>query len=126
LHLGALGRERGHLALELVDHRAERDREDALAALQQVDHLLRVVDGVHRGAVGDQRHVGERLAAGVELLDGRAHPLQRDAGVEQALDHPQLDHVVEAVQALRARCPRPSGPTASRAPCGPSSRAAGR
>ena len=61
-------------------------------------------------------HVGERLA----------HRLQLDAGVEQALDHPQLEQVLVAVPpaAAAAGWRRPATGAPDR--CGPSSRAGGR
>ena len=41
-----------------------------------------------------------------QLSDGRANLLQRDAGVEQALDEFQHEDVAKPIQALRARTTR--------------------
>jgi hypothetical protein len=42
-------------------------------------------------------------AGGAQLVDGRADLLQRDAGVEEALDELEDEDVAEAVQTLRSR-----------------------
>src|SRR6478609_6903280 len=103
LVLGTLAREGRECALDLLPDPAHGDAEDALATLQQV------VDLVGRGALVDARAVahqgdpGEVLDAAVaQLLDRLADLLERDAGVEQPLDHLEHENVAEPVEPLRA------------------------
>src|SRR5438067_4715652 len=99
-----LGRQVGQRALDLLERARDRDAEHSLPALQQVDDLLRGAALVHRGAVGDERDAGEvGDAAHAQGVDGLADVLQRDARVEQPLDHLQDDDVAERVQPLGAR-----------------------
>ena len=73
-----------------------RDAEDALAALQQVDDLFgggALVDG---GAIREQCHSGKVLdTALAQVVDGDADVLQRDARVQQALDDLENQDVLE-------------------------------
>src|SRR5262249_3654510 len=88
--------------LDLLEGTADRDAEDTLAALEQVDDLLRRTALVDGGAVGDERDAGQighaTRAKGVDRL---ADVLQRDTGVEKSFDHLEHDDVAERVQPLR-------------------------
>jgi hypothetical protein len=90
-------------AADLLHSPADRDAEHALAALEQVDDLLRgraLVDG---GAVGEQRDPGEVAdAADPQVVDRDPDVVQRDPGVEQPLDDLEDQDVLERVQPLRA------------------------
>src|SRR3546814_15388579 len=56
-------------------------------ALQEVDHLVVAGALVDRGAVAHQRHLGQVVGAALtQVADRRTDLLERDAGVEQALD----------------------------------------
>ena len=93
--------------LHLAQHLADRDAEDALAAADEVDDLVVRRAQVDRCAVAHERGAGEIADAGcAELLDRGADLLQRDAGVEQALDELQDQDVAEAVEPLRTRAAR--------------------
>src|SRR5882757_6421618 len=54
-----LGRQLGQRTLDLTPDPTEGDPEDALAAGQQVDDLVRRGAHVHRGAVAHQRDLGQ-------------------------------------------------------------------
>src|SRR3954470_24683822 len=73
--------------LDLAEHLAHRDAEHALAAAHEVDDLVVRGAEVDAGAVAHQGRLGEVADAGLaELVHRGADLLQRDAGVEQALD----------------------------------------
>ena len=100
---GALGRQLGEGALDLRPDTADRDAEDALAALEQVDDLVVAGALVDRDAVAHQRDAGQVVGAALaQVLDGGADLLQRDAGVEQTLDDLEQQDVLEGVEPLRA------------------------
>src|SRR5215469_14072886 len=99
---GAVRRELGERALDLLPDLAKRDAEDALAALQQVHHLVARGARVHADAVAHQRDPGEvRGSVLAQERDRRADLLQRDTGVKQRLHHAQHENVAEPVQPLR-------------------------
>ena len=103
LDRGPLGRQLRQRALDVAPDAAEGDAEDALAAAQQVDHL--VVGGAleDRDAVAHQGDLGQVLdPAGTQVLDRGPDLLQRDAGVDQPLDHLEDQDVAEAVEPLGA------------------------
>src|SRR5690606_38089005 len=107
---GALGRELGEAALDLPPDPPDGDAEDALTALHEVDDLVGGGALVHRGAVAHERDVGEVVDAAVaQVLDGGTDLLQRDAGVEEALDDLEHEDVAEAVETLRAAAARDGG-----------------
>ncbi len=92
------------VGFELVDHARQRhDVEDTLATSEEVDHLA-VRAGQHRAGAGQDEigrcDVGTQVPA--EAFDGPARRLQGDAGVEQLLDHLELEDVGVGVD--------PSGP----------------
>jgi hypothetical protein len=89
--------------VQLLDHARQRhDVEDALAARQQIDDLA-VGAGQHRAGPGQHEvgrgQVGPQVLT--QALDGPAGGLQRDPGVEQLLDHLELEHVRVGVDASR-------------------------
>src|SRR5689334_8276001 len=101
--LGPDGRQHGQVALHLAPDPAQRDPEHALAAGQQVDHLVRGGALVDTNPVAHQRHLGQVGAPPVaQVLDRRPDLLERDPGVEQPLDHLEHEDVAEAVQPLGA------------------------
>src|SRR5699024_5744296 len=76
--------------------------EYTLATIEQVDDLLGGTALVDGRAIGHESSAGEVAHAEVlQLADRLADALQRDAGLEQALDHLQHEDVTERVQALR-------------------------
>src|SRR5689334_1994089 len=81
--VGPLAGEVGDRAGELTHRTRDRDAEDALPALEQVDDLLgrgALVDG---GAVGEQGDVRQILhTALTQVVHGDANVVQRDAGVQ--------------------------------------------
>src|SRR3954447_11893874 len=92
----ALGGQLGELAGQLAQRAGDGDAEHALAAGEQVDDLLGGGALVDRGAVGEQRDVGEVLDPAVaQVVDGLADVLQGDAGVEQPLDDLEHEDVAE-------------------------------
>ena len=91
----------GQASLDLAPDAADRDAEDPLAALDQVDHLVGAGALVDRCAVAHHRDRGEVIgAAFAKVLHGDADLLQRHPGVEQPLDDLQDQDVAEAVEAL--------------------------
>ena len=97
----------GQRPLDLAPDPADRDAEHALAALDQVDDLVGGGALVDAGAVAHQRDLGQVVdAALAQVVDRGADVLQRDAGVEQALDHLEHQDVAEAVEPLAARAGR--------------------
>ena len=72
---------------------------------EHVDQLVAV--GQHHGVAADhevrRRDVGVDVLA--EVLEHVAHRLELDAGVEQRLDHAQLEQVVVASSAAGSRSP---------------------
>src|SRR5690606_22693245 len=104
---GALAPELGEAALDLPPDPPDGDAEDALTTLHEVDDLVGGGALVHRGTVAHERDVGEVVHATVaQVLDGGTDLLQRDAGVEEALDDLEHEDVAEAVETLRARAAR--------------------
>src|SRR5215469_9608132 len=102
--VGGLRGEIGERPVDLLPDPAERDPEHALPAGQQVHHLGRGGALVHADAVAHEGEPGQVPGAAVpQVVDGRADLLQRDTGVEQALDHLEHQDVAEAVEPLRAR-----------------------
>src|SRR5690349_770611 len=98
-----LAREVGDRAGQFPHSARHRDAEDALAALQQIDHLFGRGALVDRGAVGEERDVGEILdPALAQMVHGDADVMQRDAGIEQPLDDLEDQDVLERVQPLAA------------------------
>src|SRR5207248_11371422 len=90
--------------LQLLLHLPYRDRAGALAAGPKIDDLVCGPARVDRLAVRPECDVFDRhLQLVAEVVDGAADLRKTDAGVEQLLDHTQLDDVVEAVHALAAR-----------------------
>ena len=94
----------GHLGLlDLAPDPADRDAEDALATGEKVDDLLCGGALVHGGTIAHQGDLGKVVdAAFTQDMNGPADLLQRDAGVEQALDDLERQDVAEAVEALGA------------------------
>ena len=91
-----------------VDDRAQRhDVQHALTVAQEVDDL---VAGLHEHGLAAVEHEVRGREVGAELraqvLDRLARGLQRDVGVEQALDDLQLDEIAVRVEALRAAAVR--------------------
>src|ERR1700722_3615478 len=101
--LGPDGGQHRQVALDLTPHPAERDAEYALAAREQIHHLIGGRALVHADSVAHQRHLGQvGTAAIAQVLDRGPDLLERDARVEQPLDDLQHEDVAEAVQPLRA------------------------
>ncbi len=104
LELGVEGPQIEDAGVDLLDHPLQREEvEDALAAVlvHDVDQL--VVAHEHHGLAGDhQLHRAEVVTEVAQVLEGRAHPLELLAGVEERLDHPQLDEVAVRVPAAGA------------------------
>src|SRR6188508_47874 len=101
--LGSLSLEVHERGLDLVQHLADGDAEDALSAADEVDDLVVRGAQVDRRAVAHERGARQIADAGCpELLDRGADLLQRDAGVEQALDELEHEDVAEAVEPLRS------------------------
>ena len=72
------------------------------AAAHDVDQLLAVAQD-HVAAADDQVGAGDvGVDVRAEVLEGGAHGLELDAGVEQALDDPELQQIAIAVQAPAA------------------------
>ena len=89
--------------LDLAEHLADGDAEDALAAADEVDDLVVRRAEVDARAVAHERGLGQVVDARLaELVDRGADLLQRDAGVEKSLDELEHEDVAEAVEALRA------------------------
>src|ERR1700760_698476 len=106
---GADGGEFGEVALDLLPDAAERNPEDALAALEQVDHFVGRRALVDADTVAHQGDLGQVAGAAVaQVVHCGADLLQRDAGVEQALDHLEDEDVAEAVEALGSRAVGPA------------------
>src|SRR5215472_9061943 len=102
--VGGLRREVGERPVDLLPDPAERDPEHTLPAGQQVHHLDRGGALVDADAVAHEGEPGQVPGAAVpQVVDGRADLLQRDTGVEQALDHLEHQDVAEAVEPLGAR-----------------------
>src|SRR5699024_3075498 len=82
LDVGIIGTLAGQLRerpLDLAPDTADRDPEYALAALQEVDHLVGRTTLVHAGTVAHQRDLGEVVGATrAQMLHGGADLLQRD------------------------------------------------
>src|SRR4051794_23324064 len=103
LRVRGLGVELDEAGLDLAEHLADGDAEDALAAAHEVDDLVVGGAEVDARAVAHQGRLGEVADAGLtELVDRGADLLQRDAGVEEPLDELEDQDVAEAVEALRA------------------------
>ena len=80
---------------------ANRDTEDTLTSLNQVDNLARGGAFVDGGTVTHQGDVREVVnATGTQMLDGGANLLQGYAGVEQSLHNLKHEHIAKAVEAL--------------------------
>src|SRR5665648_97746 len=94
-------RQRGEGPLDLAPDPADRDAEDALTALHQVDDLVGGRALVDRRTVAHQGDLRQVLdAALAQMGHGGPDLLQRDTGVQQSLDDLQDQDVAEAVQAL--------------------------
>jgi hypothetical protein len=101
LVLGPLGRQFGQRAFDFLPDPAERDAEDALATLQQVDDLIRRGALVHADAVTHQSDLGQVGGPAVaQMLDRGPDLLQGDTSIEQALYYLEYENVAEAVQPL--------------------------
>ena len=124
---GACGVQAHDVGVELLDDARQRhDVEDALAAGQQVDDLA-VRAGQHRAGPG-QHEVGRRQVRAQVLAQALHRPagrLEGDAGVEQLLDHLELEHVGVRVDASGATPLRRRPATVGAGRYGPSSRAGG-
>src|SRR5581483_5211169 len=118
--VGALAGEVRDGPRQLAHRTADSDPEHALTALQKVDDLFGGCALVHRGAIGEQRDVGQILhTALTQMVDGNSDVLQGDSGVEQPLHDLENQDVLERIQPLRTRtggtanrrhhkrCPRP-------------------
>ena len=83
------------VGVQLLHHAGQRhDVEHTLASRQQIDDLA-VGAGEHRAAPG-QHEVGRRQVRAqllTQALDGPAGGLERHPGVEELLDHLELEHV---------------------------------
>src|SRR5262247_2756464 len=102
--VGGLGRQLGERPVYLLPDPAERDPEHALPTRQQVHHLIGGGALVYADAVAHEGEPGQVLRAAVtQVVDGGADLLQRDAGIEQALDDLEHEDVAEAVEPLRPR-----------------------
>ncbi len=98
------GVDAAELRREVGDDRSQRhDVQHALAVAQQVDDL---VAGLHEHGLAAVEHEMRRREIGAELLaqvfDRLARGLQRDVGVEQALDDLELDEIAVRVEPLRS------------------------
>src|SRR5665648_682907 len=104
-------RQRGEGPLDLAPDPADRDAEDALAALHQVDDLIGGRALVDRRTVAHQGDLRQVLdAALAQVRHGGPDLLQRDTGVQQSLDDLQDQDVAKAVQTLRpGAAGRPDG-----------------
>ena len=101
--VGPLAGQLGERSLDLAPDAADRDAEDALAALQQVDDLVVAGALVDAGAVAHQRDPGQVVGAALaQVLHRGADLLQRDAGVQEPLDHLEQQDVAEGVEPLGA------------------------
>ncbi len=101
--VGAFAREVRDSAGQLAHRPGDGDAEHALPALQQVDDLFGRGALIDRGAVGEQRDVGQVLhTALAQMVDRDADVVQRDAGVEQPLDDLENQDVLERIQPLAA------------------------
>ena len=91
-------------SLDLVPYPPHGDAEDALAAGDQVDDLVGRGALVDRGAVAHEGDGGQILdTAGVQGTDRRTDLLERDPGVQKALDDLENQDVAEGVEPLGAR-----------------------
>ena len=89
--------------LDLSEHLADSDPEDALSAADQVDDLVVRGAQVDAGSVAHERGLGEVVDARfAKLLDRHADLLEGDAGVEQSFDELEDEDVAEPVQSLRS------------------------
>src|SRR5262245_47792107 len=102
-YVGAFAGKLGEGALDLAPDTADGDAEDTLSALQQVDDLAGRAALVDARTVAHQRDLGQVVGAALaQMRDGGPDLLQRDAGVEQALDDLEQQHVTEGVEPLGA------------------------
>src|SRR6478735_9263232 len=100
---GALRGQVSERPLDLAPDAADGDAEDTLATLEEVDDLVVAGALVDAGAVTHQGDAGQVVgAASAQVGDGGADLLERDAGVQQALDDLEDQDVAEAVEALGA------------------------
>ena len=101
--LGALERKLRERSLNLAPHAANRNAEDALASLEQIDDFVRRGALVHGCTIAHQRNRGKIVHSPVlERGHGDAHLLKRNPCIEQLLDDLQHEDVAEGVQTLRA------------------------
>lgn len=99
--LRPLARKLGQRSLDLPPDPPERDAEHALAALQQVDHLVGARALVDAHAVAHQGDLGQVVDAAVAQVPyGGAYLLEGDARVQKTFDDLQDEDVAEAVQSL--------------------------
>src|SRR2546421_11548722 len=102
--VGGLRRQLGQRPVDLLPDPAERDPEHPLPAGQQIHHLIGRGALVDADAVAHEGEPCQVLRATVtEMVDGGADLLQRNPGVEQALDDLEHEDVAEAVKPLRPR-----------------------
>src|SRR6266566_46877 len=93
-------------ALDVLPYPIQRDREYPLPLPKEVDHRLRRISLVHAPAVRDQGHGRDRPFHPAEMLHRGPYSLERDPGIQEVLDHPERDEVLERVEPLRTapRC----------------------
>src|SRR5690606_29185244 len=110
--LGLVGLELHKARLDLAQYLADRNAEDALATVHEVDDLVIRSAEVDACAVTHEGRLGEIVDARLtKLVDSRADLLQRDARVEKSLDELEHEDVAETIEALR---PRTGGTTNGR------------
>src|SRR5688500_3183331 len=88
ISLGALSGQLGQRPFDVTPDAAQRDAEDSLATAEQIDHLI--VGGAleDRHAITHQGDLSKVLdTAGTQMLDRGTNLLQRNAGIDQPLDH---------------------------------------
>src|SRR5450830_1563369 len=97
-----LRRQLGESSFDLAPDPPHGDPEDPLAALDEGDDLIRGRALVHTRTVAHQGDLGEVLdSALAQVRDGRPDLLERDAGIQEPLDHLEDEDVAEAVETLR-------------------------
>ena len=83
-----------YVTLDLILNRSDGDPEYSLAAAENIDHFLLGVRGIDGLTVAEQGDVGEwplRVELLAQDVDGGADLLEAHTGIEEPLDHLQLD-----------------------------------
>src|SRR5712692_5508514 len=86
----------GEGSLQILADLVERDGEHPLPSLDQIDDLVLGLAGVDASAVGHEGHARRVIAQVLaKVVDGPPDALQGDARVDQALDDPEQEEVLE-------------------------------